>query len=126
VFTLAGAAPDRSMLRERARMRNGFIGAVVLLAIISIPLIATGFQTATESAQATKAEPYVRAWIGDRDLRVADWSIENDVLTIDLAGSDTPAPAQDLATELAGTFGAPVTVTVNYTPTRQEVASGTP
>ncbi len=42
VFALAGATPDRAMLRERHRVRNGMIIAVIALGIIAIPLFVTG------------------------------------------------------------------------------------
>jgi uncharacterized hydrophobic protein (TIGR00271 family) len=126
VFTLAGAAPERAMATEHRRMRNGVIGAVVLLAAISIPLVATGAQKAFESARAVTAEPYVRAWIGGRNLSVADWEIEGNSVTLDLTGPDAPADAQALASELAGAYGSPVTLTVNYVPTQQDVATGNP
>ena len=42
VFALAGATPDRAMLRERHRVRNGMIVAVVALVVIATPLVLTG------------------------------------------------------------------------------------
>jgi uncharacterized hydrophobic protein (TIGR00271 family) len=126
VFTLAGAAPSREMLRERSRMRNGFIAAGILLVAISIPLLATGVQRVTDTIRSTTGTPHVRAWIGDRDLRVEQWSIDGDNVTLDLAGSDAPAPAQDLATALAAAYGTPVTVTLNYVPSGSDRATGSP
>src|SRR6476646_446210 len=47
VFALAGATPDRTMLRERHRVRNGMVVAVIALAIIAIPLCVTGLDRAS-------------------------------------------------------------------------------
>ena len=126
VFTLSGAAPSPEQLRERNRMRNGFVGAVILLAVITVPLLVTGIQRATDTIHSTTGAPYVQAWIGDRDLTVEHWTIDGDTVTLDLAGTDAPAPAQDLATQLSAAFGAPTTVTVNYVATRQDSATGRP
>lgn len=126
VFTLSGSAPSRELRRERGRMRNGFIGAVILLAVISIPLLATGIHRATDTIRSTTGAPYVRAWIGDRDLRVEHWSIDGNTVTLDLAGTDEPASAQELATQLAAAFGTPMTVTLEYVATRQDSATGNP
>jgi hypothetical protein len=89
-------------------------------------LVATGAQKAFESARAVTAEPYVRAWIGGRNLTIADWSIDGDSVTLDLTGPDAPGDAQVLASELAAAYGSPVTLMVNYVPTQQDVATGTP
>jgi uncharacterized hydrophobic protein (TIGR00271 family) len=126
VFTLAGAAPSREMLRERNRVRNGFIAAVVLLVIIAIPLAATGLQRAGDWIRATTGAPYVRAWIGDRDLQVREWSVVGDTVTLLLAGPDAPADAGTLAADLAKAYGAPVTVDVQYVASVRDRAEAAP
>lgn len=126
VFTLARAAPSREMLRERHRVRNGFIAAVVALVIISIPLAATGLQRAGDWIRATTGAPYVRAWIGDRDLQVRQWAVEGDTVTLLLAGPDAPADAGTLAADLATAFGRPVTVDVEYVPSVRDRAEAAP
>ena len=70
VFVLAGAAPSREMIRERHRVRNGFVTAVIALVIIAMPLFASGVQQAAEWTRATTGAPVVRGWIGERDLTV--------------------------------------------------------
>lgn len=126
VFTLSGAAPSPELRHERTRMRNGIIGGVLLLAIVTVPLLATGVQRAIETIRSTTGAPYVRAWVGDRDLTVEHWVIHGNAVTLDLSGPDAPAPVQDLATQLSAAFGAPMTVTINYVQTQQDVASGAP
>ena len=42
------------------------------------------------------------------------------------AGTDEPASAQELATQLAAAFGTPMTVTLEYVATRQDGATGNP
>jgi uncharacterized membrane protein len=38
VFILFGAAPSRDMLRDRVRLRNGFLVAILALVVVAIPL----------------------------------------------------------------------------------------
>jgi uncharacterized hydrophobic protein (TIGR00271 family) len=126
VFTLSGAVPSREMLRERHRVRNGFIGAVVALAIIAVPLISTGLDRAKEWTRATTGAPYVRAWIGDRELAVTAWSVDGDTVKLKLEGPDAPGDPKTLATTLADAFDGPVYVDVEYVPSAYLRAGAAP
>jgi uncharacterized hydrophobic protein (TIGR00271 family) len=126
IFVLFGAAPSREMLRERHRLRNGFIVAVAALVIIAIPLALHGIDAAQATIRSTTGAPIVRDWIGHRDLTVTSWSIEGDAVTLNLAGSDTPPDAAPLAANLAQAFGTPVSLDVNYAAVSHERATGAP
>jgi uncharacterized membrane protein len=126
VFVLFGAVPSREMLRERHRLRNGFIAAMIALVVIAIPLAARTYETILVTLRSTTGAPYVREWIGARDLAVTSWSIEGDVVTIALTGTDPPPPAAPLAGKLARAFGAPVTVEIEYVPITRERATASP
>jgi uncharacterized hydrophobic protein (TIGR00271 family) len=126
VFTLSGAAPSREMILERHRVRNGFVAAVIALVIISIPLALTGVERASEWVRATTGAPYVRAWIGDRDLAVREWSITGDAVTLVLTGPDAPGDVDALAADLAAAFGGPVTLDVEYVASVRERSEAAP
>jgi uncharacterized hydrophobic protein (TIGR00271 family) len=126
VFVLSGAAPSREMLRERHRLRNGFLLAVVALVLVAIPLIWHSVGVAESTIRSTEGAPLVRAWIGGRDLQVTAWSIDGGDVKIELQGTDRPAPAAPLAAELARRFGAPVSLEITYMPVAREGANGTP
>lgn len=126
VFALAGATPSREMLRERHRFRNGVIVAVIALGIIAIPLVATGIERGTATVRADIGAPYVRAWIGDRDLAVQAWSIEGGTVALALAGPDAPGDPAPLARELASAYGVPVSLQVDYVATVREHATALP
>jgi uncharacterized hydrophobic protein (TIGR00271 family) len=126
VFTLAHAAPSPEMIRERHRVRNGFIAAVVALVIISIPLFWRGFETAQSWVRAGAGAPIVRAWIGDRDLAVRAWTIDGSAVSLELTGPDAPGDAATLARELAVAFGSPVDIDVEYVPTVRDRAEAAP
>lgn len=126
VFTLAGAAPSREMIVERHRVRNGFVAAIIALVIISIPLAWHGIETARGWIRATTGAPYVRAWIGDRDLEVREWTIAGNAVSLVLTGPDAPPDAASLAASLATAFGAPVDLEVSYVPMRRDRVEATP
>jgi hypothetical protein len=126
VFALTGAAPSRQMLRERNRVRNGFILAIVALAIIAIPLVMTGAQRATEWMRATTGAPYVRDWVGDRDLEVREWTVSGDTVSLLLAGPEAPGDPQALASSLAAAFGGPVQLEIEYVASVRQRAEAAP
>ena len=126
VFTLSGAVPSREMIRERSLVRNGFVAAVIALVIIAIPLAVTGIENARGWIRATAGAPYVRAWVGDRDLDVREWSVDGETVTLVMAGPDAPADPQALAADLAAAYGGPVTLEIEYVPTERERVQATP
>lgn len=126
VFALAGATPDRAMLRERHRVRNGMIVAAVALAIISVPLLVTGVSRGLDEIRANQGAPVVLAWIGDRDLLVSSWSISGSAVDLTLTGPDAPADSAALATSLASTLGIPIDLDVRYQPATHNETEATP
>jgi uncharacterized hydrophobic protein (TIGR00271 family) len=126
VFILSGATPSREMLRERHRLRNGFIVALVALGVIAIPLALNTAEVVRATVRAADAAPYVRAWVGDRDLEVTGWSLVGDKVVIRLTGTDTPPAVAPLAADLAKAFAAPVDLDVVYTPVVREHATAAP
>ena len=126
VFVIFGAAPTPAMLRERTRLRNGFIAAVIVLAIIAIPLAWNSMEVVRTVLRTRTGAPLVRDWIGARDLEVADWSVVGDVVRIDLTGADAPPDPAPLASDLAEAFGAPVDLRITYLPVTRVEATATP
>ena len=126
VFALAGATPDRAMLRERHRVRNGMIVAVIALAIIATPLFVTGIDRALDAIHANQGAPVVRSWIDGRDLKVSAWQINGSSVDLTVTGPDTPADAGQLATSLAAAMGIPIDLDLHYVPSTHTVSEGTP
>lgn len=126
VFVVARATPSREDVRQRRQLKSGFALAVVVLALLAIPL---GWNSADEirsTVRAVQGAPVVREWIGDRDLEVVDWSIHGDQARIDLRGSDPPPDVADLAARIARVTGAPIRLEVTYTAVQRADASGAP
>ncbi|HYO42885.1 MAG TPA: DUF389 domain-containing protein [Candidatus Limnocylindrales bacterium] len=126
VFVLSGATPSREMLRERHRLHSGFIVALVALVAITIPLAWNTADVLQGTIRSAAGAPFVRAWIGDRDLEVTGWTIDDDRVEIRVLGTEAPADAAPLAAELAKAFAAPVDLRIVYTPVVRSGATGAP
>ena len=126
VFALAHAAPSRAQLRQRRQLQVGFVIAVVALVAFAVPLAWNSIDELQTTIRATQGAPVVRAWIGGRDLKVVEWAIEGDHVSLDLRGPDAPPAVAPLAAGLAKAMGAPVTVEVTYTHVEQAAASSSP
>jgi uncharacterized hydrophobic protein (TIGR00271 family) len=126
VFVLFGNAPSPQMLRERHRLRNGFIAAVVMLVIVTIPLAIHSARGIQNLIRAAIGAPIISDWIGTRDLDVTTWAVDGDTVTLAVAGPDAPASADALAASLAEAFGARVELDVRYMPVTHEAATATP
>ncbi len=116
VFIAFRATPTPTQLRERRRLRNGFIVAMIALAVITIPLAWRSAEQVVEALLAQEAVPIVRAWIGERDLEVTTYDLEGTTLRLDIVGPDEPAAAAELAAELRAAWDRPVEITVSWTP----------
>jgi uncharacterized hydrophobic protein (TIGR00271 family) len=126
VFVLFGAAPSPTMLRERHRLRNGFIVAVIALVVVAIPLALNSADQVGSIVRTREGVPIVREWIGDRDLAVSDWSVEGDSVRFVVAGPDAPPDIAGLAQQLSTAFGAPIDVHMTFVPVVHVTATATP
>ncbi len=126
VFLIFGDGPSPEQLRERHRLRNGFILSMVALVVIAVPLAANSYASALAVLRGAEGAPLVRAWIGDRDLAVTSWSVSGGSVTIDLAGSDQPPSPDSLAASLSKAFGEPVQLELNYAPVTRLRATSMP
>jgi len=125
VFIIAGAAP-RGTTQERRRLEAGFAIAIMALVLVTIPLALKSATVVTSTIDANLAAPLVRAWIGDRQLRVTSYEIDGSSISIGLIGSDAPPPAAPLADSLSKAIGRPIDLTVDYVPSVRLQVTGVP
>jgi uncharacterized hydrophobic protein (TIGR00271 family) len=126
LFVVFGNAPTMEQLRERHRLRIGFLAAMATLIVIAIPLAIHSYSSARAAILGARGAPIVEAWIAGRDLEVTKWSIDGDKVTIALAGAAIPPSAQVLAEQLAQSFGDPVSLELRYTPVTRTNVTATP
>jgi len=79
-------------------------------------LVRVGASRAGFVGAATTGAPYVRAWLGERDLEVREWAVEGDTVTLLLAGPVAPADAGALAADFAKAYAELVTFDVEHVP----------
>jgi len=126
VFVLSHANPSREEIRARRQLQAGFVVAVVALAALAVPLAWNSRDEVENTVHEAQGAPVVRAWIGTRDLEVADWTIDGSSVRIELRGTATPPDVGPLASELAKTIGQTVTVEIVYTPIERVTGVGAP
>lgn len=116
VFVLSGARPVAEGIHAGRRLRTGFAIALVLLAVIAVPLVWRSYENVTATLTALSSAPVVEDWIGPRDLEVTDYSIAGEVIELVVAGSVVPDDVSRLAEDLSRTLGHPVDLTVVFVP----------
>lgn len=126
VFLLSGTAPTPEMLRERRRLRVGFLLAVMLMVLAAVPLATQSIAVVNGIVRSTQGAPLVRSWLEGTDISVTAWSIEGDSVTLDLRGSSPLPDTQTLADQMAVAFASPVQLEVDYTPIQQQSVSANP
>jgi len=116
VFVVLGALHTRT-LGSRRRLQLGVLVTTLAMLALAVPLGARTFGNLVQTAEASQVAPDVRAWLGDRQLKVLDYSVDEATVHLDLAGPDEPGAAEALAAAISATLGRPVEVTVEYSPT---------
>lgn len=125
VFILTGASATADEARlERATARRGLVVAILALVVVALPLAWQGAIRLQAQLTVLAGAPVVVAWIGDRDLSVTEYHVDDAVIEITVAGADVPRDVPDLAAQLAETLGRPVDLTVTYIPRTRVFAKG--
>ena len=123
VFVLAGDRPTIASDAERRRFRMGILAGGIALAVISLPLVWQGIETARAEISATRVAPVVEAWVGDRDLVVTAYEVDGQRIDLAMTGPSAPTDLSVLADELVATLGHPVELSVTFAP-RTLIQSG--
>ena len=126
VFAITGVRPVPTPANAGRVLVRGLIVAVLALALISIPLAAQALDNIRVIVWSNAAEPAVSAWTTAQDLRVADWSIEGDVLRLSVAGPNAPVGVDALASDVAAAIGHPIELHVDFIQQRHDVVPATP
>lgn len=125
VFVLCGARPPHRP-GARRRLLVGFGIAAAGLVLISIPLVINASTKVRDIVWSNAGAPVVRDWIGDRELRVDDWTVDGDVVTLSLIGTDEPNDVDALARRLAAAIGQPIELHLDFVRQQHDVVPATP
>lgn len=124
VFVLAGFAEATRLRSQRRQVAATLAPFVSLALVILVPLVFTAEGILATATQQRIAQQVVRDWLSDdSDLRVGQVTVADDVVEVEIAGTEAiPAP-RSLQQDLSDALGAPVELVIDYTPTAQVTVS---
>ena len=115
VFVLVGYGTWSRLYHRRNRIRVAFAVVAFAIVLISIPLALAGRDVLQSQADLRAASQATAEWLGeDREIRIVSISVDDDDVSVELVGSDSPPPAALLASQIGAAVGRPVVVTVRW------------
>ncbi|CAN5691173.1 DUF389 domain-containing protein [soil metagenome] len=126
VFILTGFVPRAQIIRAEQRIRTGIITASVAVLAVSVPLGLHSWGEIRENRETEVSSEAVDEWIGGTRLQSTGVSVEDERITVNVAGPKEPPPVEPLAADLAEKFNATVEVEVRWTERREVSAKGQP
>lgn len=126
VFILTGFVPRARIIRAERRIRAGMLTAGVAVLAVSIPLGLHSWGEIRENRQTEASSEAVDEWTSGTRLQATGVSVEEERVTVDVAGPEEPPSAKPLASDLAERFNEPVAVEVRWTERREQSAEGRP
>ena len=126
VFVLTGFVPRAQIIRSEQRIRTGVITASVAVLAVSVPLGLHSWGEIRENRQTETSSEAVDEWTRGTQLQSTGVSVEDERVTVDVAGPKEPPPVEPLAADLAENFNEPVEVEVRWTERREISAEGRP
>lgn len=124
VFVLAGFA-EATRLRSQQRQVLATLGPFVSLAlVILVPLVFTAEGILATATQERIAQQVVSDWVGDdTNLRVGQVAVNEDVVRVDIAGTEAIPQPRSLQEDLSDALGTSVEVVIEYTPSAEITVS---
>jgi uncharacterized hydrophobic protein (TIGR00271 family) len=126
VFILTGFVPRTQIIRAEQRIRTGIITASVTVLAVSVPLGLHSWGEIRENRETEVSSEAVDEWTRDTKLQSTGVSVEDERITVNVAGPKEPPSAEPLAAGLAERFNTPVEVEIRWTERREISAEGQP
>ncbi len=126
VFILTGFVPRAQVIQDEQRIRAGVITASVIVLAVSVPLGIHSWGEIRENKEVEVSSEQVETWLGGTELQSTGVSVDDDRVTVNVAGPDEPPSAGPLANAIAEQFGNPVEVEVRWTERRDTSVEGRP
>ncbi len=118
VFVLAGFAEGTRLRSKRREIASTLAPFGALALVILVPLVFTAEGILATATQQRQAQDAVADWLGeDSEIRVRQVVVDNDLVTVDMAGTEVIPPPRKLQEDLTEVLGKDVTLTIEYTPT---------
>ena len=115
---LGRLALEETQVRLR---RRSFMLIILGTLFVTIPLILTGYRTVVDAIATNKATSVVQEWLQGTTDQIVDVSVNDQLISVSIEGSDPLRSAADLAVQLEKVLQHPVTVSLRVIPTKIEV-----
>ena len=122
VFFITGVIPTIRLCLRSPRLSLIVVSVFVAMVAIGIPLTARSVAAARDAQSRSDVTAEVDRWRAGTDLEVDELTIDGEVVTVALVGSDQPPEAFTLARALVEEVGPDVEVVVRWAQRAQGVA----
>lgn len=127
VFVLTGFARPYALRERRRQLLLTGAPFVALAIVILAPLMLTSESILANETDVRASAQVAREWLGeDSDYVVQSIEVESNDVSVEISGSGTHPPAEDLAAMLRDELNRRVTVTLRVNPVEVTVASSPP
>ena len=110
VFFLTGVIPTIRLCLRSPRLSAIVVTVFVAMVVIGIPLTARSVSAARDAQSRSDIGTEIDRWKAGTDLEVDELTVEGDIVTVALVGSDSPPDPFDLARSLVDEVGPAVDV----------------
>ncbi|MGA7689607.1 MAG: DUF389 domain-containing protein [Jiangellales bacterium] len=118
VFVLAGFAESSRLRSKRKEVASTLAPFGSLALVILVPLVFTAEGILATATQQRQAQDTVADWLGDDSgVRVTQVVVDNDEVTVNMAGTEAIPPPRRLQDDLSEALDRDVTLIIEYTPT---------
>jgi uncharacterized hydrophobic protein (TIGR00271 family) len=122
VFFLTGVIPTIRLCLRSTRLSMIVVSVFAAMVLVGIPLTARSVGAARDAQSRNDIIAEVDRWKTGTDLEVEDLTVEGDVVTVAVVGSDQPPGPFELARALVEEVGPDVEVVVRWAQRAQGVA----
>ncbi|MBK8987926.1 MAG: TIGR00341 family protein [Chloroflexi bacterium] len=126
VFSLLGLSRAAMVQVEGSARKRAFGLIFAGVFIIMIPLGLTSAQVTRDTWSQVQATETVEVWAAAERLDVRDVNVRNDIVTILAVGENEPTAFPQLVTELEANLGRPLTINLQFVPSRDFVHASKP
>lgn len=116
VLILSGFLPVNDLGRLPRRIRVGLVTATLAILVVSYPLYRASSDAWNETSDLESVGAVVIPWAADADFEVTDIQVEDELVTIDLSGTEEPPSVEQLVADVESALDRQVEVHVRVFP----------
>ncbi len=118
-FILTGLATGVG--RDRKELRTSFLAIIAMVILVALPLRANSQDIWTDTNNESRAFNVIEDWLAGTDFEIEAVNVEDNELSVLLAGSDQLPPSEDVVAELKEFIGDDLVLTARIVEVRREL-----